>query len=499
MKKNNIKVLLVYPEYPETFWSFKYALKFIHKKAAFPPLGLLTVASMLPEKWEKELIDMNVRKLKDKHIKSSDIIMISAMNVQKKSVMDILKRCSKKNIKVIAGGPLFSLSYEDYIDYVDHFILNEVENSFPEFLNDFKKDKAKKIYNIKEHPDLSDTPTPMWELLDFNKYSSMNIQYSRGCPYNCEFCNITALYGRKIRTKDKYQILYELETLYNSGWKGGVFFVDDNFIGNKRKLKKEILPAIESWMKKKDYPFSFLTEASLDLADEEDLIKNMIKAGFESVFVGIETPEKKSLEECNKVQNKNRDLLESVKKIQSIGLEVKGGFILGFDNDPPSIFNQLINFIQKSGIITAMVGLLNAPKKTRLYKRLKKEKRLTGDISGDNTDFSINFIPKMDPEKLKEGYKKVVKTIYSCKPYYERVKEFLSTKKVFKYKKAKNHFKFSYLIAFLKSIFVLGIKDKGRKYYWKLLFWALFKKPRVFHLVVVYSIYGFHFRKIFNA
>jgi len=489
-----MKILLVYPKCPDTFWSFKHALKFISKKASFPPLGLLTVASMLPKEWEKKLIDMNVSVLTEDNLEWADYVFISAMIVQKKSVLEVIRRCKNLGIRIVAGGPLFTTGYEEFED-IDHFVLNEAENTLPAFLDDLKKGCTQHIYTSKEWPDLKKTPSPQWELINMKKYASMCIQYSRGCPFNCEFCDIVVLNGRKPRTKGKDQILRELEVLYILGWRGGVFFVDDNFIGNKKKLKNEVLPSLIDWMKQKKYPFSFCTETSINLSDDEELMQLMVKAGFNKVFIGIETPNEESLTECNKYLNKNRDLIACVKKIQDNGLEVQGGFIVGFDKDPPSIFERQINFIQKTGIVTAMVGLLNAPRGTRLYHRLKKEDRLLNDPSGDNTDFSINFIPKMNVEILMNGYKKILNTIYSPKHYYIRVKTFLKSYKP-KPLKRKINFNFCDLIAFFKSIWFLGIKGKERFHYWKLISWTLVRHPRFFNLAVTFAIYGFHFRKI---
>ncbi|MBW1714246.1 MAG: B12-binding domain-containing radical SAM protein [Deltaproteobacteria bacterium] len=490
-----MKILLVYPKYLDTFWSFKGALKFISKKATHPPLGLLTVAAMLPKEWEKKLIDMNVTALRDKDLEWADFVFVSAMSIQKESVKEVISRCRKMDIKVVAGGPLFTLEYEEFED-VDHFVLNEAEITLQPFLEDLKNGCPQHIYTSQELPDIQKTPLPLWDLIDMKKYAVMSIQYSRGCPYNCEFCNISALYGRKVRTKSETQIIDELEDLYSQGWRGDLFFVDDNFVGRKRKLKEEILPAIIEWMERRKHPFFFYTEASIDLSDDEELMQCMGKAGFTSVFVGIETPNEESLAECNKVQNRNRDLVACVKKIQKFGLQVVGGFIVGFDSDPPSIFERLSVFIQESGIVTAMVGLLNAPRSTSLYQRLVKEGRLLNDVSGDNTDFSINFIPKMDYEVLIKGYKKIISRIYSPEPYYRRVKEFLreyepSQKKVFR-------FHFSYLGAFFKSILFLGIIERERLYYWRLFMWSLFRRPQLFHLALTFAVYGFHFRKIFG-
>jgi len=495
-----MKILLVYPESPDTFWSFKHALKFISKKALHPPLGLLTVAAMLPKEWEKKLVDMNVTTLRDKDLEWADFVFIGAMSIQKASVKQVVSRCKKMGVKIVAGGPLFTAGYDEFED-IDYFVLNEAEVTLPSFLADLRNGCAKPVYSSNELPDMDRTPIPLWELVNMKKYVSMNMQYSRGCPFKCEFCDITVLFGHKVRTKSKEQILSELEGLYSQGWRGAVFIVDDNFIGNKGKLKRDVLPAIIDWMEERKYPFVFSTEASINLSDDEELMRLMVQAGFNKVFVGIETPDEESLVECDKVQNKNRDLVTCVKKIQQFGLEVAGGFIVGFDNDQPSIFERQIEFIQKSGIVTAMVGLLNAPRGTKLYKRLAKEGRLLKDASGDNTDFSINFIPKMDYEILIKGYQKIISRIYSPKPYYERVRRFLREykpfqKKAFRFQLRYLHFR--YLGAMFKSVLFLGIIGKERVHYWKLLFWTMFRRPLLFPLALTFAVYGSHFRKIFG-
>jgi radical SAM superfamily enzyme YgiQ (UPF0313 family) len=491
-----MKILLVYPRYPDTFWSFKHALKFISKKASFPPLGLLTIAAMFPEEWEQRLIDMNVRPLKDEALQWADYVFISAMAVQRDSAQEVIDRCKKLGVKIVAGGPLFTAEREEFTD-VDHLVLNEAEETLLPFLTDLQKGSPRHIYTSKEWPDLKETPIPLWGLLDMKDYASMNIQYSRGCPFNCEFCDIIVLNGRVPRTKAKEQIVAELTSLYNHGWRGPVFFVDDNFIGNRKKLKAEILPAIIAWRQEKRFPFSFVTEASIDLADDEELLRLMVKAGFESVFVGIETPHEESLTECSKLQNRNRDLVASAKKIQQHGLQVMGGFIVGFDSDPPSIFERQISFIQKSGIVTAMVGLLNAPRGTRLYQRLHKENRLVHGVTGDNTDCSINFVPKMGYETLIAGYEKVMKTIYSPKHYYKRIRTFFREYRP--YRQPAPPFNFSYVKAFLKTMWLLGIRGRERFQYWRLLFSTLFKRPQSITLAVTFAIYGSHFRKVFKG
>ncbi len=490
-----MKVLFIYPEFPDTFWSFKHALRFTFKKASSPPLGLLTVAAMLPDDWEKKLIDMNISKLADKDLRWADFVFISGMTIQKESAIRVISRCKELGVKIVAGGPLFTTGHKEFKN-VDHFVLNEAEITLPLFLEDLKNGCAKHMYTTDHWADIKTTPIPVWKLANIRKYASINIQYSRGCPFQCEFCDITLLCGRVPRTKDKIQILQELNSLYELGWRGSIFFVDDNFIGNKKKLKTEILPAIAEWMERRNHPFAFHTQASIELSDDEELMRLMVKAGFDAVFIGIETPNEMSLAECSKVQNKNRDLLSCIKKIQRFGFQVQGGFIVGFDNDPPCIFDAQIKFIQNSGIVTAMVGILNALPRTKLYQRLEKEKRLLKDSTGNNTDFSINFIPKMNYDMLISGYKKILSTVYSPKCYYERVKTFL--KEYVHPSKRIARLSLNNLYAFFKSILVLGVIGKERFHYWGLVFWTMFRRPRLFPLAVTYAIYGFHFRKIYE-
>ncbi len=491
-----MKILLVYPKYPETFWSFKYALKFISKKASLPPLGLLTVAAMLPPDWEVRLVDKNVKSVTDADLRWADYVFLSAMSIQRASAESIIRRCKALGVKMIAGGPLFTSVPEEFDD-VDHLVLNEAEITLPLFLEDLKEGRARHLYTSDRWAEITTTPIPRFDLLDTKKYASMNIQYSRGCPFDCDFCNITVLYGRVPRTKNTEQVIAEFDLLYTLGWRGGVFIVDDNFIGNKGKLKREILPAIIAWMEKRKFPFTLYTEVSINLSDDEELMNLMVKAGFDQVFVGIESPNEESLAECSKLQNRNRDLIACVRKIQRAGLEVQAGFIVGFDKDPASIFERLIGFIQESGIATAMVGLLNAPHGTKLYHRMKKEGRLVKSTTGDNTDFSINFVPKMNTETLLNGYRTILNTIYSPKHYYSRVKNFL---KEYPAKKRKVPFRLpvSHLMAAIKSIVRLGIIGRERFHYWKLFFWSLFRRPRLFPLAITLSIYGFHFRKVFK-
>ncbi len=488
-----MKILLVYPEYPDTFWSFKYALNFVAKKAAFPPLGLLTIAAMLPERWDKKLVDMNVSALKDGDIQWADYVFISAMITQKESAEQVICRCNKRGTKVVAGGPVFTTGHEGFTG-VDHFILGEAEATLPQFLEDLRRGCAKRVYASSERPDITHTPIPMWELINTRDYVTLPVQYSRGCPWDCEFCDIIIMNGRIPRAKTASQFLRELNAIYETGFRDSVFIVDDNFIGNKAKVKK-MLPQIAQWQKSRRHPFRLLTEASLNLADDEELMRMMIGAGFDKVFVGLETPNEESLTECNKVQNKSSDMVAAVKKIQGHGMQVLGGYVVGFDNDPPDIFDRQIDFIQKTGVVVAMVGILDALPKTRLYERLKAEGRLLTTSSGNNTDLSISFSPKMDINLLLEGYKKILRRIYSPKEYCERIVNFF---REYKPVKKKKRITITEINAFGKSIWRIGMtgEREEKRYYWRLLAISATKYRSLFSEAVVLQIYGFHFRKI---
>ena len=492
-----MKILLVYPRCPDTFWSFRHALRFVSKKAGCPPLGLLTVAALLPEAWEKRLVDMNVKALEDKDIRWADYVFLGAMSVQQESARAVIRRCKSLGTKIVAGGPLFTAQHDEYAaEHVDHFVLGEAEITLPLFLKDLAAGCARAVYEAGEWADVRTTPVPLWDLIDLRHYAIMNLQYSRGCPFDCEFCDITVLYGHTPRTKTREQVLAELDSLYVRGWRGHIFLVDDNFIGNKTKLKREILPAIRHWMEERNHPNTLSTEVSLNLADDEQLLGMMTAAGFDTVFVGIESPNEESLAECDKNNNRNRDLITSIRRIQRAGLEVQGGFIVGFDSDPATIFERLSGFIQESGIVTAMVGLLNAPRGTRLYQRLAREGRLLPVFSGDNTDTTMNFRPRMNRETLIAGYRSVLATIYAPKHYYARVRRFLQN-----YRPPQRHgfhVRLPELAALGKSTIRLGLIGRERYHYWKLFFWSLLRHPRRFPDAITFAIYGFHFRRVFQ-
>jgi radical SAM superfamily enzyme YgiQ (UPF0313 family) len=450
---------------------------------------------MLPDEYQKRLVDVNVDQLTDDDLSWADLAFIGAMAVQRDSAKQIIARCKEMGLKVIAGGPLFTAE-PDAFEAVDHLVLDEAELTLPSFLEDLKSGHLKKIYRASGFCDLHHTPPPSWDLIDMKNYASMSIQFSRGCPFNCDFCNVTVLFGHRPRLKSAQQVIAELDLMYNAGWRSNIFFVDDNFIGNKRYLKTQLLPALIEWRKDKK-GCVFFTEASINLADDAELMDLMVRAGFDAVFIGIESPNDASLTECQKVQNKNRDLIHDVKTLQRAGLEVQGGFIVGFDSDTSSTFQQLIDFIQKSGIVTAMVGLLQAPPGTRLFDRLKKDNRLLGmKISGDNVDGTTNINPKMGIDQLMNGYRVIMGHIYSPRHYYRRVKVFL---KEFGYSKVDTPIDLQRFLAFFRSSFRLGIVGKERFHFWYLMIWTLVRKPRLLPLAVTLAIYGHHFRRICEA
>jgi radical SAM superfamily enzyme YgiQ (UPF0313 family) len=490
-----MNVLLIYPEFPDTFWSFKHALRFVRRKAAYPPLGLLTVSSMLPADWNRRLVDLNISSLSDDDTRWADFAFISGMTVQRESAQQVISRCKRAGITTVAGGPLFTSEHAQFPD-VDHFVLNEAEVTLPEFLADFRTGTVRRMYETREFPDLADTPAPDWSLVDFRAYASMPVQYSRGCPFDCEFCNVTTLFGHMPRVKNPDQMLVELDALYDAGWRGGVFFVDDNLIGNKRHLKTRLLPALVEWRRDK-VGIEFNTEASINLADDPALMRLMVAAGFTAVFVGIETTEEISLRECGKTQNQKRDMLADVQRIQEHGMEVQGGFILGFGGDTASTFERLTDFVQHSGIVTAMVGLLQALPGTKLFERMRDAGRLLSSGSGDNFDGETNILPLMNGDELRRKYREVLDYLYSPKNYYSRVRTFLRT-----YQRPKMPVRKSFrnsrrdLMAFLRTIVRLGVVGKERFQYWKLLTWTLFRKPRSLPMAIRFSIYGYHFRRV---
>ncbi|MYC86720.1 MAG: DUF4070 domain-containing protein [Gemmatimonadales bacterium] len=415
--------LLLYPRHPPTYWGNNFALDLLGIRAAFPPLGLLTVAAMFPSRYNLRVVDLNVTSLEDRDLEWADLAFTSTMIVQRPSLEQVVERCNRAGIPVIAGGP-HPTTFHREMEGIDHFVLDEVEETFPAFLHDLENGTAKEVYRAPRKPDVTVTPLPRFDLIDMNDYYSMCLQFSRGCPFDCEFCDITKLYGRVSRTKTPEQMVAEFDHLHELGWRGPLFLVDDNFIGNKREVTR-LLPAIAEWQKERGYPFTLSTEASVNLVRMNDLMDVMIEAGFDTVFLGIETPNPKALKKMKKPQNINvRDdnyLFTAVRKIQQKGMQVQGGFILGLDEDDESAFDAQIDFIQETGIPIALVGLLTALKDTNLWARLEQEGRLLGKPIEINAT-SLNFRPQMNPATLVEGYLRVIGTIYdsTLENYFER-------------------------------------------------------------------------------
>jgi radical SAM superfamily enzyme YgiQ (UPF0313 family) len=486
-----MKVLMVYPQNPETFWSFKHVVHFVSKRSTLPPLGLLTVGAMLPRDWEIKLIDLNVERLHDRYIRWADFVMLSAMIVHKPSVRQIAERCSLIGKPVIAGGPLFATGHEEFPE-INHFVLGEAEEVIPSLVADMVTGKVARVYRATQRPDVGLSPIPRWDLINLKHYVSMAVQFSRGCPFDCEFCDIVVMNGRVPRTKPPQRLVAELEQLRQQGWKDMVFVVDDNFIGDRKRARALLLEMIR-WREEKSAEMGFFTEASVNLADDLDLCRLMARAGFKKVFVGLETPVPESLQECHKLQNKSRDLVDSIKTIQQHGLEVMGGFIVGFDHDQQDIFKRQFEFIQRSGVVTAMVGLLQALPQTKLYQRLMREGRLEAQPSGNNTEASLNFRTRLNPEFLISGYRDLMQRLYEPRTYYQRIRVFLESHRPQGPRLRLSPGDFQ---AFLKSFWLLGILERGRHHYWRFFWSTLLKRPHQLRSAIELAVIGYHFRRV---
>ncbi|MBI2891339.1 MAG: B12-binding domain-containing radical SAM protein [Nitrospirae bacterium] len=490
-------VLLVYPEYPkDTYWNFGHAMPIIGRKASMPPLGLITVAAMLPSQYRLKLVDMNIEALTDEHLAWADVVFTSTMVVQNRSFQEVVERAKAAGVPVVAGGPHPTTSHDTgEMEGVTHLVLGEAENVLGEFLSDFEQGRARASYRASSMPEVCTVPLPRFDLLRMEAYGTMCVQYSRGCPFMCEFCDIWQIYGRRPRVKEHGQLLRELDALYELGWRGAMFIVDDNFIGNVR-LVKNLLPHLETWQRERGFPFRFFTEASVNLAHHEDLLDQMRDAGFNMVFLGIETPSLEGLKETKKSQNLREDLLGSVEKIQKHGLEVTAGFIVGFDSDAEDIFERQIRFIQQAGIPMAMVGILTALRGTELYERMKREGRLLCDSDGNNThSFEPNFVPRMATAKLSEGYKRILATIYdrTLRNYYHRCRTLLDRLGPNPwFVRATRGAEVRTLFRALRRI----LTDTSRTEFLKFTLWSLWRHPRRFAEAVRLGVMGYHFRLI---
>lgn len=490
------RALLVYPEFPPSYWGFRYALELLGKRASMPPLGLLTVAAMFPDSWDLRLVDLNLRPLEDADLDWADLVLTSTMVVQQRSLGEVIARAIALGKPVAVGGP-HPTSFASEISGADHFVLDEVEDTFPRFLADWEEGRAEREYRPESKPAVTTTPVPRFELLDLSAYGSMALQFSRGCPFDCEFCDITKLFGRVPRTKTNEQMVIELEALHALGWRGPVFLVDDNFIGNKKEALR-LLPAVADWQREHGYPFDLYTEASVNLARNEPLMDAMVEAGFSMVFLGIESPNPEALRLTKKLQNTRRDdgdyLFHAVRAIQAKGMEVTGGFIVGLDGDGPEVFDAQVDFIQRAGIPIAMVGLLTALKGTDLYARLEREGRLLDESSGNNVEIALNFVPELDREVLVDGYRRVLATLYGpdLRAYFGRCKTLLA--RLGRRRHPRRRPSRAELLALVRSLRLQLFSRQGPAYA-AFLAHTLFTRPSRLPEAIRMAIKGWHFQR----
>ena len=437
------------------------------------------------------MVDMNVERLSDETLAWADFVMLSAMLIQRASVEEVAARCARVGKPVIAGGPLFTTIHAAFPS-IQHFVLGEAEDVMEQLVADMRAGAVRPRYEATGRPDITRVPAPRWDLIDQRHYQSMAVQFSRGCPYDCEFCDIVAMNGRVPRTKSPDQLVAEIEELRAHGWRESIFVVDDNFIGDRKKTKA-LLGELVRWRKRTRTHISFLTEASVNLAQDPELLELMVAAGFRKVFLGIETPAIESLAECHKLQNTRGDLLTAVRTIQRAGIEVMGGFIVGFDSDPLDIFKRQFEFIQRSGVATAMVGLLTALPQTRLYKRLLGEGRIESESNGDNTGATLNFTPKLDREFLLAGYRDLMQRLYDPTVYYRRIRVFLAHHRP---RRGASTVSRHDLMALARSLWLLGVRQRGRVAYWRLFWSTLLRHPRQFPKTIELIIQGYHLRRV---
>jgi radical SAM superfamily enzyme YgiQ (UPF0313 family) len=486
-----LKILLVYPEVPQTFWTMTHAARFRGQRTYSPPLGLLTVAAMLPPEFEQRLRDLTVEPLPEEDLAWADYVLLSAMDIQRDSARRVIDRCKRAGVKVVAGGPLFTSVPEEFQD-VDHLVLNEAELTLPGFLSDLANGQAKPLYSTTEFADVRTSPLPAYHLLKTQYYGALSVQFCRGCPCQCEFCGVTTLFGRRPRIKTVEQTVAELDGIYRIGWRGKIFFVDDNLMADRPALKQELLPAIIRWKRGKR-GISFHTQINLTVADDQELMDLMYEAGFEWVFIGIETPHEESLVECHKKQNLHRNLPAQIRRLQHNGLLVQGGFIIGFDHDPPDIFHRQFELIQENGVAEAMVGVLQAPTGTALYQRLKREGRIIGECSGNNVMDDTNILTRMDRDTLRTNYRALVQALYEPKTYYDRVKDLLTH---LKSPKEKSPLTPGILLAVLRCFFWLGLVRRCRFHFWRVFLWTCFHKRKSIPVCLRLALVGYHFARV---
>ncbi|MGB3638251.1 MAG: DUF4070 domain-containing protein [Rivularia sp. (in: cyanobacteria)] len=489
-----MRILLIYPLFPKTFWSYEKILELVDKKVLLPPLGLATVAAILPQKWEFKLVDRNIRSVTEAEWEWADMAILSAMIVQKEDLCDQIKVAKQHGKLVAVGGPyptsVPAVAQEAGADFL---ILDEGEITLPMFVEAVQAGKKSGVFRATEKPDVTSTPIPRFDLLERDAYDMMSVQFSRGCPFQCEFCDIIVLYGRKPRTKTPAQLLAELDCLYELGWRSGVFMVDDNFIGNKRNVKL-LLQELKVWMKAHDYPFRFDTEASIDLAQDPELMELMVECGFAAVFLGIETPDEDSLQLTKKFQNTRNSLVESVQSIIKAGLRPMAGFIIGFDGEKSGAGDRIVRFAEQAAIPSTTFAMLQALPNTALWHRLEKEGRMRESTDGNiNQTTLMNFIPTRPLEDIGREYIEAFCALYDPISYLDRTYRcFLMMGKP-SWKAPAKKTEWVVVKALATVIWRQGIKRETRWKFWHHLFSILKRNPAVFEHYLSSCAHNEHF------
>ncbi|WP_330484792.1 B12-binding domain-containing radical SAM protein [Tumidithrix elongata] len=488
-----MRVLLVYPLFPKTFWSYEKILELVNRKVLLPPLGLITVAAILPQAWEFKLVDRNVRNITEAEWAWADLVILSAMIVQKDDLLAIIQEAKRRGKRVACGGPYpTSMPEVPQTAGVDYLILDEGEITLPMFVEAIAKGETSGIFRTQEKPDVTSTPVPRFDLLEFDAYDSMSVQFSRGCPFQCEFCDIIVLYGRKPRTKTPAQLLAELDYLYELGWRRGVFMVDDNFIGNKRNVKL-LLEALKIWQQEHEYPFRFNTEASVDLAADQELMDLMMDCYFDAVFLGIETPDEDSLQLTKKFQNTRSSLLEAVEAITKTGLRVMAGFIIGFDGEKSGAGDRIVRFAELTGIPTTTFAMLQALPHTALWHRLEKEGRLRSTNGNLNQTTLMNFVPTRPVEEIAREYVEAFCELYEPNAYLDRVYSYFLKLGAPRVKVPAKLPTLIDLRALAIIVWRQGIKRETRWKFWHHLFSVIKRNPAVWEHYLIVCAHNEHF------
>ena len=486
-----MRILLLYPLFPKSFWSFEKTLALVDCKALLPPLGMITVAAILPQEWEYRLVDRNVQEITESDWDWAELVIISGMIVQKNDMLAQIAEAKSRNKLVAVGGPYATTSPQE-VEVADFLILDEGEITLPMFIAAIERGDRSGVFRAVEKPAVTETPIPRYDLLDLSAYDNMSVQFSRGCPFQCEFCDIIVLYGRKPRTKTPEQLVAELQYIHDLGWRGAVFMVDDNFIGNKRNVKL-LLKELKVWMKEKEYPFGLTTEASVDLAQDEELMQLMVECNFKKVFLGIETPDQDSLALTNKFQNTRDPLIESINKITTAGMQVMAGFIIGFDGEKVGAGDRIVQFVEKTSIPMAMFSMLQALPGTALWDRLEKEGRLVkGSSANINQTTLMNFVPTRDIEQIATEYVDAFSKLYDPANYLKRIFRYYMMLGGVKNDKSHRP-SWKSIRALSMILWKQGVIAQTRFLFWKNLIQVLTKKPQQLEIYLTLCAYLEHF------